>query len=139
VVGFDRNLESLAILSREAERRRLAVSAVRADLETGHGIPVRPGSCGAILVFRFLFRPLASAIESALALGGLLLYETFTCDQEKLGYGPANPALLLLPDELPRLFPHLEVSEHWEGVTEADRPEAVARLVARKLGRPRGR
>ena len=53
--------------------------------------------CGAILVFRFLHRPLAQDIERVLAPGGLLLYETFTTQQRELERGPRNAAFLLEP------------------------------------------
>jgi SAM-dependent methyltransferase len=132
VVGVDRDPQALAALRAAARERGLPVAALRADLETPHGIPVRSGTCGAILVFRFLFRPLASAIEAALAPGGLLLYETFTIHQRSLGQGPRNPAFLLAPGELPALFPRLEVLAHWEGSAEGPRPEALARLSARR-------
>jgi SAM-dependent methyltransferase len=132
VVGFDRNPEFLAELCRGARRRALPVQAVRSDLETPHGIPVRAASCAAILVFRFLFRPLAPAIVEALAPGGLLLYETFTLHQRQLAHGPVNPAFLLHDGELAEAFPALETLHYWEGVTPGPEPEAVARLAARK-------
>lgn len=132
-LGLDRNRDFLAGLVREAAAGGLPLHAIRFDLEQGYGIPVKAGTCAAILVFRFLFRPLAPAIEEALAPGGLLLYETFTLDQRKLGYGPEREAFLLSPGELPRLFPNLSIEATWEGVEESGpRPEAVARLAARK-------
>ena len=134
VLGIDRNPTPLRELQAQARARRLPLLAVRADLETPHGIPLRSGSCGAILVFRFLFRPLAPAIQQALRPGGLLLYETFTAAQRDQGWGPSNPAFLLEPGELPRLFPDLEVLESWEGLSSGPKPEAVARLAARRPG-----
>ncbi len=125
VIGVDRSAEHLAELGD-------AVPRVRADLETPHGIPFRPGSCGAIHVFRFLYRPLAAAIVETLAPGGALLYETFTTRQRELGWGPRSPAFLLGEGELPELFRELEVAESWEGATDGARPEAVARLLAVK-------
>ena len=132
VAGIDRDPEALAALCASARAPRLPVSGVLADLETPHGIPVRPGSCGAILVYRFLFRPLAPAIEAALAPGGLLLYETFTLRQRSLAQGPRNPAFLLAEGELPSLFPGLEVLDAWEGLVERPWPQALARLTARR-------
>jgi hypothetical protein len=106
---------------------------VRTDLETGSGLPIAPESCGAVLVFRFLFRPLAGAIVRALRPGGLLLYETFTTHQRDLGQGPGNPAFLLETNELPRLFAALEPIAYEEVVSERPpRPEALARLAARR-------
>lgn len=129
-LGLDRNRSSLRELAAAARPGR--VEAVCCDLESGHGIPVRPGSCGAILVFRFLFRPLAAAIQDALAPGGLLLYETFTREQPAHGWGPSRPAFLLEAGELPRLFPGLEIVQHDEAPVTVPRPEASARLVARR-------
>ena len=129
-LGIDRDRDALRALREAARGAR--VSALCADLETPQGIPLRPGTCGAILVFRFLFRPLARAIEAALAPGGLLLYETFTVHQRSLAGGPSKPAFLLDPGELPGLFPGLEPLAHWEGVVETPWPQARARLSARR-------
>jgi SAM-dependent methyltransferase len=131
-LGFDRDAVALAQLRDAARSRRLDLLAVRADLEGGLEIPAKPASCGAVLVFRFLFRPLAPAICQALKPGGLLLYETFTAEQRALGRGPRNPAFLLAPGELPDLFRELRVLHSWEGLTTGENPEAVARLVAQK-------
>jgi SAM-dependent methyltransferase len=133
VLAIDRDPDALAALRRAARERGLTrAGGLRADLETQHGIPVRSESCGAVLVFRFLFRPLARAIVDVLAPGGLLLYETFTQKQRTLGHGPRNPAFLLGPGELPELFCALEIECAWEGLTAGAPPEALARLVARR-------
>ena len=131
--GIDRDAEALRALQAEAGRRNLPLACLRADLETPLGIPVKPGSCGAILVFRFLFRPLAPAISAALAPGGLLLYETFTVAQRALGSGPRRADFLLEPGELRALFPDLEPLEHWEGRNDGPPPECLARLAARRV------
>jgi tellurite methyltransferase len=133
-VAADRNAGFLHELRQRAGARGEAVPALRTDLEREGQFPFQKGSCGAILVFRFLFRPSASAIESCLAPGGLLLYETFTVDQLDFDYGPRTRAFLLESHELPALFPGLEVLDYWEGITGGERPEALARLLARKPG-----
>jgi tellurite methyltransferase len=137
VVAVDRNEGFLRELTEAARRQSLPLQGVRSDLETDLGIPFATGTCGAILVFRFLYRPLAPEIERVLAPGGLLLYETFTLAQRDLGTGPTNPAFLLKPGELPTLFPGLEVLHTSEG--ERGHPvvsEASARLAARKPQAP---
>jgi SAM-dependent methyltransferase len=131
-VAADRNAEFLRELRERAGPHEGRVAPLRVDLETEQGLPFKTDSCGAILVFRFLFRPLAPAIASSLAPGGLLLYETFTVDQLVLGYGPRTRSFLLERGELPTLFPDLEVLDYWEGSSEGGRPEALARLLARK-------
>lgn len=137
-VGLDRDGEALAAARRAAARAGpdapARLLAVRTDVEAGLGMPVAPATCGAVLVFRFLFRPLAPALAGALRPGGLLLYETFTLPQRDLPYGPSNPAFLLAAGELPALFPQLEVLAYEEGWTGGPRPFAVARLAARRPG-----
>ena len=129
VLALDRDENALRTLHRAAPPQ---LQCVRTDLESGLGIPVAPATCGAILVFRFLVRPLAQAIVQALRPGGLLLYETFTTRQRDLGQGPKNPAFFLEPGELPRLFSALQTIAYEELVSEGPRPAALARLVARR-------
>jgi tellurite methyltransferase len=132
VIGIDRNRDSLAALQSLARARGLTLESVRADIENPAEIPLKPNSCGAILVFRFLCRPLAPKIEAALIPGGLLLYETFTLLQLEFGAGPRNPAHLLDSGELPRLFPGLRVASFHEDVVGSERPTALAHLAAFK-------
>jgi hypothetical protein len=132
VVGIDRDAGALRELAATARERALRVTPVRADLETGHGLPLQPGGCGALLVFRYLHRPLTRAIAEALAPGGPLLYETFTIHQKDLPYGPSRPEFLLREGELPRLFGGLDIESCWEGWSDGERPLALARLVARR-------
>ena len=132
VAALDRSPEALAHLRASARAGGLPVDAVRADLEANSGIPLRPGACAVILVFRFLYRPLVTGIHDLLRPGGLLLYETFMVHQRQFGYGPRNPAFLLEPGELRRLFPTLEVLDYFEGVADVPRPAALARLLARR-------
>ena len=100
--------------------------------------PVAAGSCGAILVFRFLFRPLAQAIENALTPGGILLYETFSLAHRETGRGPRRREFYLEADELVSLFPNLEVLAYVDGpsdgLADGDPSDITARLLARKPG-----
>ena len=132
IFGIDRNPDSLAELCATARVRRLPLAAVRADLESGRGLPLAPASCAALLVFRYLHRPLVCHLVNTLQPGGLLLYETFTIHHRTRGYGPKNTDFLLQPEELPRLFSALEVIHSWEGRTRGDPPAAVAQLAARR-------
>jgi SAM-dependent methyltransferase len=132
VMGIDRNPGFLTELRQRASDAERDVAAVRADLEGAGGLPLAPASCGVLLVFRYLHRPLAPQLADALAPGGLLLYETFTRHQRELGHGPRNPAFLLAEEELPRLFAPLEILEHGEGLRGAPRPSALAWLAARR-------
>jgi hypothetical protein len=132
VLGLDRNKASLDALRAAALAERLAIDLVCADLETGGPIPLEAGTCGALLIFRYLHRPIADQLAAALVPGGMLVYETFTVHQRALGYGPSRDAFLLQPGELPTLFPELEMVHHWEGRTAQPQAAEVAQLVARR-------
>ena len=131
-IALDRNHAFLLELHDWAANESRPLQPLRFDLEAGREIPLLPGRCGAVLVFRYLWRPIAPAIEACLAPGGLLLYETFTTRQLEFGTGPRDPAYLLEPGELPHLFPNLEVVSLDERV-HAD--EATASLAARRCER----
>jgi len=131
VLAVDRNTESLATLQAALTKdfpSRCETQVV--DLETEAAPDLPPESFGAILVFRYLHRPLMPWIESRLATGGVLLYETFTTDQRSLGWGPSRDDFLLQPGELPALFPNLDVRHFEEGLSADSRPSHTARLVA---------
>ncbi|HXV37519.1 MAG TPA: class I SAM-dependent methyltransferase [Myxococcota bacterium] len=131
VIGIDRDRSLLAQLRADAGECRAALDCVCADLEHPAELPLRSRRCGAILVFRYLHRPLMTAIARALAPGGLLIYETFTTRQRALGTGPRNPDFLLEPDELRALCSGLEILEYWEGATGGRDNAELARVVAR--------
>lgn len=128
-LAIDRNAERLAGLKLRSSREALPVLPLRWDLETPLGVPLARRRCGAVLVFRFLYRPLAPALAELLAPGGILLYETFTTGQLELGTGPRNPSFLLEPGELPELFPELEIVSFQEGRSG---DAVTARLLARQ-------
>ncbi len=132
VLAVDRSVAGLAELAAAARTLpgRIETLAVDLEQETPPDLPGAPYS--AILVFRYLHRPLAPAITSWLSPGGLLLYETFTTEQRALGWGPTRDAFLLEPGELPRLFPGLIVERFEEGPTAGPRPAWTARLRARR-------
>ena len=131
-IGLDRDAAALAELGARAREADAAIARVRADVEAGHALPFATGSLGAVLVFRFLFRPLASEIARVLAPGGLLVYETFTTAQRELGSGPRRASFLLNPGELRTLFPQLRTLRAQEDVFAEPQPTALARLVALK-------
>jgi tellurite methyltransferase len=132
VIGLDRDAAALAELGARANEAGLAIGRVRADVESGNALPFSSCSLGAVLVFRFLHRPLAAEIARVLAPGGVLVYETFTTAQRTLGRGPRRAAFLLAPGELATLFPALETLRFEEGSFDEPEPAALARLVARK-------
>jgi len=86
--------------------------------------PPEAESFDVIVVSRFLDRDLCPAISHALHLGGVLFYQTFT-------HGLSNPDYLLGANELPGLFPTLEVLDYLEPQPDKD-GKAEAQLIARR-------
>ncbi len=135
VVALDRDRAALRALAAEAEASALPIEPVRADAEHAAGLPLRPACFGAIVVTRFLYRPLAPSLEALLRPAGLLLYETFTKKNRELGQVPANSSFLLDEGELPTLFPRLDVlcfEERFRPRPGGAGVEWVASLSARK-------
>jgi SAM-dependent methyltransferase len=126
VDAVDRDPGALAVLAAAARMEGLAVRPLAADLER---FPLPAAVWDLVLDVRYLQRSLAPAIAAALRPGGLLVFETFTIEQARLGR-PRNPDFLLRPGELLRMFPGLEMLAFEEEVR--DGREAVAALLARK-------
>lgn len=72
---------------------------VRHDLEDGSPWPLGDARFDAVVVIRYLHRPLLPRLVAAVDGGGLLIYETFARGHERLGR-PRNPDFLLRPGEL---------------------------------------
>lgn len=129
VILADRNPEALEVAQKTAYGKGLEVTFWEVDLETGQN-PLKEDHYRAILVFRYLHRPLIPCIKKGIRPGGILIYETFTNDQPLYGR-PHNPDHLLKPDELFNWFKGWEVIHYFEGLLE-DPPRSMAQLVCRK-------
>jgi SAM-dependent methyltransferase len=99
VLAVDRDAAALAALSDDA---RIETAAV--DLESG-GWPLPDVRFGAVVVTRYLHRPLFPFLLAALDGDGVLLYETFAQGNEAYGR-PTNPDFLLQRDELWQVAQH---------------------------------
>ncbi len=129
VVFCDRSETSLDKVKRNASKLGLGVETWQLDLETGtKGLP--ENRFGAILVFRYLHRPLIPEIKLSLRKDGLLIYETFTMTQAQFGR-PRNPSFLLRPGELLDWFSPWTLIRYFEGVKQ-DPIRAVASIICRK-------
>ena len=131
VILADQSPEALEVVRRSAEDRGLEVQFWEVDLETGRN-PLQDEYDRAILVFRYLHRPLIPYIRRGIRSGGILIYETFTSEQPKYGR-PHNPDYLLEPGELADWFQDWHVIHHFEGLLEDPR-RAMAQIVCRKPG-----
>ncbi|MBI4763510.1 MAG: methyltransferase domain-containing protein [Deltaproteobacteria bacterium] len=129
VILIDRDPKALEEAKKRAAGKRIEVTFQEVDLETGRN-PLLTDHYRAILVFRYLHRPLIPCIKKGLIKGGILIYETFTNEQPLYGR-PHNPDHLLKPNELVDWFKDWQVIHYYEGTLE-DPPRSIAQLVCRK-------
>lgn len=129
VVLADRSAEALAVARAAARERGLTAEFWEVDLEAG-GDRLPREHYRAILVFRYLHRPLVPHIRDAVRPGGLVIYETFTSEQSTYGK-PYNPDFLLQPGELADWFREWHTIHYYEGLLEDPR-RAMAQIVCRK-------
>jgi SAM-dependent methyltransferase len=94
VVAVDRDVARLADLSYDAH-----FEVVEADLEDGSPWPFADRQFGGVVVINYLHRPILDDIVDAVAVDGVLLYETFAAGNEQFGR-PRSPEFLLQPGEL---------------------------------------
>lgn len=124
VEAVDRDAEALSRLAGVA-----GVTTRCADLEHGHW-PYAARQFDAIVVTNYLHRPLFSHLVTALAAGGVLIYETFAAGNERHGR-PTNPDFLLKPGELLEVARgRLHVIAYEDLYVEAPKPAQVQRVCA---------
>jgi SAM-dependent methyltransferase len=120
VVAVDGDAEALAAMDGID-----GIRTVQADLESAPW-PFAGERFDAVLVFRYLHRPLFGAFAAALAPDGVLLCETFAEGHEQLGR-PRRPEFLLRRGELLDAFPGLTVVAFEQGAHDG---AVVQRLAA---------
>ena len=102
-----------------------------ADLEAGDW-PYAGESFDAVVATNYLHRPLLPALVTALAPGGVLIYETFAAGNERFGR-PSNPDFLLQPGELlEAVRGRLRVIAYEDVEVQAPKPAMVQRICARR-------
>lgn len=127
VVGVDKRIVGLADVLGEP-----SLSLVQRDLEDGSDWPFDAGQFAGIIVTNYLHRPLLPLLPSALAPGGVLIYETFMVGHERLGQ-PSNPEYLLKSHELLAAFMGpLEVIAFEQGEVSTPRQAMVQRIAAKR-------
>jgi SAM-dependent methyltransferase len=134
--GFD--VEAMDISKVAMSRaRKLArakgarMKTIAADLDT-YAIPKERYEL--VIDFYFLDRRLIPRIKKGLKKGGMVVFETHTAEQKKLGAGgPGQDKYVLKPNELLRLFRGFHVLFYREGVfREGGKRRAIASLIAQK-------
>jgi len=130
VISCDLSNEVLERAGELAAKCGAEITVWQVDLEPEGVNPLPEHAYGAIMVFRYLHRPLIPCIKKALRNGGLLIYETFTAEQPRFGK-PRNPDYLLRSGELRKMFADWEEIFYFEGIKE-NPTRAVAQIVCRK-------
>jgi SAM-dependent methyltransferase len=108
-----------------------ACEAVVADIENGLW-PFAGRQFAAVIVTKYLWRPLFPALLASLAPGGVLIYETFTQGNETVGK-PSRPDFLLRPGELLEVCRALRVVAFEDGFQQApdsSAPRFIQRIAA---------
>lgn len=101
------------------------IALVCADLEQVT-LPVE--AFALILCVHYLQRSLFRQIQEALTPGGMLLFETYTCEQLAFPGGPRNPEYLLRTGELRDAFPSLRLLFY----RELRAGKGIASLIAQR-------
>ena len=130
VVLADRSEEALSQARLNTQTAGVSVEFWQVNLEQEGVNPLEARTFSAVLVFRYLHRPLIPCLRKSLKQGGILLYETFTTEQARFGK-PKNPDHLLKAGELLSWFHDWEVIYTFEGIIGVP-PKAIARIVCRK-------
>ena len=114
-----------------ARAKGVRIKAMAADLDAYR---LLPGRYDLVLNFYFLDRRLIPRIKKGLKKGGMVVFETYTAEQKKLGTGgPGQTQFVLKPNELLRLFRGFHVLFYREGVfKEGGKRRAIASLIAQK-------
>ena len=102
------------------------------DFEQPDQSPLAGKQFGAILVFRYLHRPLIPAIREALLPGGVLVYETFTVENRQFGR-PNRAEFLLNLGELEEWFGDWQVLFGEDVVEKEPVERAVGRVVVERV------
>jgi SAM-dependent methyltransferase len=112
LTAIDRDAAALALLSGTP-----GVQCLQADIENAPW-PLLGQSFGGIVVTNYLWRPLLPTLLASLALGGVLIYETFASGNETVGK-PSRPDFLLQTGELLRVCAHMRVVAFEDGFLQA--------------------
>lgn len=119
VTALDRNGAALVPL-------RAVAQTVLADVERDLW-PLPGRRFDAVVVTHYLWRPLLPTLVDSVAVGGLLVYETFSAGNGSVGK-PSNPDFLLRPGELLQACTGLRVLAYEDGFLTA--PERFVQRIA---------
>lgn len=107
------------------------INVMIVDIECGEW-PAKEQKYDAIVVSRYLYRPILHMLAQMLNIDGVLIYETFMIGNEHFGK-PSNPDYLLLQDELHAVYaPLLKIHAFEQGEVKGSAPSVMQRICAVK-------
>lgn len=131
VVAIDSDASRTNVGRRQAEKRKLQISWVTADLTA---YQLSPATFDVVMMFNYLDRARMPAFLSSVRPGGWFLAETFLRTQAQHGWGPTSPEHLLEYGEFVQLVAPFDVVLAREGTEIANgRPMDVAGILAQRL------
>lgn len=125
VTACDVSLEGLRKAQELARGHGVSLKLFCQDLET---VLLPPNRFDLIVCFFYLQRSLFPSLKNALRPGGLILYKTYTVDQQRFPGRPRHPLHLLQRQELLTIFQDFRVLCYQEIVKD----RGVAQLIAQK-------
>jgi tellurite methyltransferase len=129
VVAVDISRVALDAARRHAEQKHLQVAFQQLDLE--QRFP--EGEYDLVLNINYLQRSLMPKIKAALRVGGHVIFETYSIDQQVIGH-PKNPNYLLAHNELLDHFREFRVLYYREGkFSDGGEPAFCAGIFAQKM------
>lgn len=131
VEGCDISSTAIEKAQKLAEKKGVKIKAFVADLAK---YEIRKDYYDVITCFYYLQRNIIPQIKEGLKMGGMVIFETYTVDQLKLGpdvKGPKNKDYLLKHNELLDFFRDFRIILYEE--TVIDNKKAVARIIAEKI------
>jgi len=135
--GWDMTLADWSEPALEIAREKAATSQLTLDIQQGAALDVvskyasHGHRFGFVLVSFFLDRGVLPWLPKILVPGGLLLYRTYTEDNERLGNprGPRDPQHLLRSQELLEIYRGMKILHYNETVAQ----KGVAELIAQQI------
>jgi tellurite methyltransferase len=127
VTGIDISEIAVKRALRLASMAGVTIEARHMDLST---LTLPANTYDVVACFYYLQRDLLPQIINTLRTGGMVIYETFSREQVQYGH-PTNPAYLLQPNELLKVFQELRIRVYRDVVVEG--PQAVMSLIAEKI------
>ena len=131
VTGVDRADDLLNAL--RTQPWPVPVELLTADIEA-EPWPLPGRQFDAVVVTRYLWRPLLPTLLQSVVPGGVLLYETFATGNEAYGQ-PARPDFLLHEGELLRVCAGWRIVAFEDGFLSAS-PSRIQRIAAMRPGPP---